>query len=528
MNRFATMAGVVAVGVALATAGAGVSIALAGATPDPYGVQAVPAAPVNVERPEPLDLSSLDAINQHLRSRGFDPSTFVVQRGARNYAGPNCPGLGWNCTTATQVVQIAAGGAVALSSFSTLDDSITVNEAECVPESDPLPEDLPAGAVGCVIVQTALVGPEVDQQASCKVESTVPKKQLCDIMQENTTGGDNQATISMKIDSNVGTTQLADQEALADQETAGGGNNQFQADQTIVLAAQGSPTTQDGYQSVDFRQDVFELSVSTLLDDVPASGNNQAQVTQTQNLTAYAPAGGTQEQNVGTALAGDPCRGAVEDANSCVEYDQDTGSGTNQIEVNQRHDLKATSAKSNVTQVQGCDPMNPDKPCGLEEVGSQQTDEESTNEEAKNRAAVVQNGTYVLEAPDGMGLVQIQDPHFGGAESEQCCSEDDKFTLDQLAVLRAADNPPPPATPPTLVQSHENFVDDQSIAGDVLTKSTIVLNDEQPSVVTCSSGEGDLRRCTYEQHCSNAPPPGTFCPRNGETAVPPETIETGD
>ena len=31
----------------------------------------------------------------------------VTQRGARNYAGPNCPGKGWNCTTSTRVLQIS-------------------------------------------------------------------------------------------------------------------------------------------------------------------------------------------------------------------------------------------------------------------------------------------------------------------------------------------------------------------------------------------------------------------------------------
>ena len=31
----------------------------------------------------------------------------VRQVGARNYAGPNCPGVGWNCTTSTRVLQIA-------------------------------------------------------------------------------------------------------------------------------------------------------------------------------------------------------------------------------------------------------------------------------------------------------------------------------------------------------------------------------------------------------------------------------------
>src|SRR5438105_14773707 len=31
----------------------------------------------------------------------------VRQVGLRNYAGPNCPGKGWNCTTSTRVLQVA-------------------------------------------------------------------------------------------------------------------------------------------------------------------------------------------------------------------------------------------------------------------------------------------------------------------------------------------------------------------------------------------------------------------------------------
>src|SRR4051812_31896533 len=41
---------------------------------------------------------------------GADPATVVKQVGLLNYAGPNCPGIGWNCTTATNVVQVASAG----------------------------------------------------------------------------------------------------------------------------------------------------------------------------------------------------------------------------------------------------------------------------------------------------------------------------------------------------------------------------------------------------------------------------------
>ena len=48
---------------------------------------------------------------RYLRSIGLSASHLVIQRGIRNYAGANCPGKGWSCTsTANPVVQIAAAG----------------------------------------------------------------------------------------------------------------------------------------------------------------------------------------------------------------------------------------------------------------------------------------------------------------------------------------------------------------------------------------------------------------------------------
>ena len=54
------------------------------------------------------DLSTVPAIKKYLRSVGVDTRGLVVQRGPRNYAGPNCPGPAWNCTQSTKVVQVSA------------------------------------------------------------------------------------------------------------------------------------------------------------------------------------------------------------------------------------------------------------------------------------------------------------------------------------------------------------------------------------------------------------------------------------
>src|SRR5438477_362218 len=57
-----------------------------------------------------VDLSTDQAVVSYLTSLGIDPTGVVIQRGALNYAGPSCPGTGWNCTTATKVVQLAGSG----------------------------------------------------------------------------------------------------------------------------------------------------------------------------------------------------------------------------------------------------------------------------------------------------------------------------------------------------------------------------------------------------------------------------------
>jgi hypothetical protein len=55
-----------------------------------------------------VNLSKNSGVATYLRSHGWDPGQFAIQRGIRNYAGPHCPGAGWNCTVTLKVVQVAS------------------------------------------------------------------------------------------------------------------------------------------------------------------------------------------------------------------------------------------------------------------------------------------------------------------------------------------------------------------------------------------------------------------------------------
>jgi hypothetical protein len=57
------------------------------------------------------NLTTVAGAKRYLRAIGVDPRGVVIQRGARNYAGPSCPGARWTCTsTAHPVVQLATAG----------------------------------------------------------------------------------------------------------------------------------------------------------------------------------------------------------------------------------------------------------------------------------------------------------------------------------------------------------------------------------------------------------------------------------
>src|SRR5437879_1191084 len=114
-----------------------------------------------------IDLLTRAGVTQYLVSHGIDPAGIVIQRGARNYAGPNCPGKGWTCSHAARVVQIS---------------SDADNRFQCTPSSG----GLVAAPDTCTIVQISAGG---RNDARCYERSAQPVvTQSCTITQQNTTG----------------------------------------------------------------------------------------------------------------------------------------------------------------------------------------------------------------------------------------------------------------------------------------------------------------------------------------------------
>jgi hypothetical protein len=393
------------------------------------------------------DLSTVEAAKAYLISQGFDPSKFIFQVGLNNYSGSACPGLGWNCTAANLVVQIATAGGT--------------NYAECA-------ED----ARQCVIVQGSnaqLIGPlqagnEVNMHGHCgdvPGEKRMMSKEThdgsltCSITQTNELGGDNHAVVGMSIHDNDDPDQLAREDATVMQSTTGDGDNHAVVHEEIVLYTNDeSEQMQDGFQSLNLTQDT-------------ETGDTFADVKQTQNIIARAQSSGTtQKQN--RMEEADLCFGPSSNANTCVRFEQFTETGRNDLNVHQDHNVEAVGAGGD--QKQGC----ASKECTLELDGSQQPT--STNA-VDNHQSV----TYTLRGPNGTD--QIQDPRIANGPGFQSGG---LWKVRQLAVIKANDAD---------VQAHINTVDDFSSGGTVDAQSVIILNDERFEV-ECSGSA-----CFYRQAC---------------------------
>jgi hypothetical protein len=403
------------------------------------------------------NLSTPEAAKAYVSSLGLDPSKFVVQVGLLNYAGPTCPGPTWNCTGAALVIQIATAGGV--------------NTADCA-----------ENVRQCVIVQGSnaqLTGPlkvtgedkDVNMHAHCPPEN----KNLmlkdsgeleCTIEQINPTTGNNHAVVGMMIHDNDGATQFGRMDATVMQSTHGDGDNHAVVHEEIVLDTHDeSPQQQDGFQSLNLTQEVLPD------DDIEATGDNFADVKQTQHITAHAESPATtQRQN--TIEEMDPCVGPSTNANTCIRFEQTTGTGRNDLNIHQAHNVEAVGAGGQ--QNQGC----MFKDCTLEVDGSQDTAPTSVNNVDDNQSV-----TYKLSGPDG--TTQIQDPKNANGPGFQNGGPNDLWKVTQLAVLTANDAD---------VQAHINEVGDSS-SGTVDAKSVIILNGER-SEVTCTGSS-----CFYSQVC---------------------------
>jgi hypothetical protein len=198
-----------------------------------------------------IDLSTNAAVKQYLRSLGISPRGVVIQRGARNYAGPNCPGKGWNCTRSHKVVQIATAAA-----------RVRAGAGRSFFAKPPPPTNL--------------------YKCSKKTGST----QTCGPFTQTSTGtGSNSAQIDETI-SQAGQTLNGSQDAQITQ-VSDSGSNSVQIDLKITQSA--STDAVSVSQSVTSAQN-FNISQSS------TSGGQSIQLneTSTQSETANSASSGTQ------------------------------------------------------------------------------------------------------------------------------------------------------------------------------------------------------------------------------------------
>jgi hypothetical protein len=161
-GRVATL---IAIAAAISLIGAG-----AGA-----GAQSSSGGAASLER----QLSTAQGTARYLRTLGIDPRGVVIQRGLRNYAGPSCPGAGWNCTSARRVLQVSSRGGANSSTCSRVGSGTSVTSQSCV------------------IVQTGTHG---KNSATCNEQATGAGASLlqeCTIRQTSTTGP-NEAKVTQR------------------------------------------------------------------------------------------------------------------------------------------------------------------------------------------------------------------------------------------------------------------------------------------------------------------------------------------
>jgi hypothetical protein len=323
--------------VVLAAAGLFAGTALPSSTTGTQSARATATMGKQALALEKADLSTLSGIKQYLRAIGVDPRRVVIQRGAKNYAGPNCPGASWTCTNAQSVVQLG-----------------TQNTSECVGGTK---TDGPAGFQQCLIVQ----GPAAKNEAKCVQNSTqVPfVRQRCSISQ---TGAHNEATVVQVADQTSGAAMAATQQLGALQEvgvlqTSGATVNRLQIDQEIKQLSETTGTgitqDQDAYQVVRGPFTTATVPTGSAQQTATGKADNASQIIQKQ--IQRAKGGATQKQNDGAysppAPFGEPPADCFAvsiispaDPNACVNLEQTAANGTNhQGQLSQSIDMEETT-----------------------------------------------------------------------------------------------------------------------------------------------------------------------------------------
>jgi hypothetical protein len=240
------------------------------------------------------NLNTLAGASRYLRAIGLDPHGLVIQRGARNYAGPNCPGARWTCTsTAHPVIQIAAAGGK--NTFLCTTGSCAVVQATrsgtATKTTRPLTAAAPPNKATCI--------------------KTTGLGQSCSINQTSAT--DNTAIVFENVPKTTGLTQTASLTAQITQQATGATNSNtacvYQAssiDGSTNMSGKKGPVTVtlNAHQSVSIVQDAHGGN-NTLQSATAAAGCDSANpLTQTQTLTSTVTGSASITQNENAADSG--------------------------------------------------------------------------------------------------------------------------------------------------------------------------------------------------------------------------------
>jgi hypothetical protein len=347
MNGWSKLAAFVAVAAIVAglSGGAGATSSPASAAKAGSNAATHRAASGQADLLRHANLHTIAGVRQYLRAIGVNPRGVVVQRGVRNYAGPNCPGAGWTCTsTAHPVVQIAAAGGK--------------NTFLCKTGN-------------CAVVQTTISAAAKTSRAltaaaavpnTAKCVKTTGLTQSCSINQVNTTA-DNTAGVYENTSKMSGLTQTASYTASITQSATTGMNFACVYQEVSIdgstTALKGKPVTVTlrAHQGITIAQN--SLTGNTAANAADSSGgcprvpDPAKPLTQKQTLTstAYGNAAITQLENDPADPTSGPNLNLAINQNQSDTYKGIAG-GTNTIttlqQSNQVADASGGSTGSNL------------------------------------------------------------------------------------------------------------------------------------------------------------------------------------
>jgi len=252
------------------------------------------------------NLSTRAGAVRYLRAIGVDPRGLVIQRGARNYAGPNCPGAGWACTsTAHPVVQIARAGGKNTFFCTSGRCAVVQLSARGVPRS------------GRSLTASAPTKPSIAACVKNGSGSTTGLGQSCSISQSSATN-DNVAAVYENVGKTSGPTQTASFSASITQQATGTSNSNtacvYQAitmDGSTNMSGKkgtGAKVALEAHQSVKINQDTAGSGTNNADQSATSSGTcnpvDTTGLTQSQTLTSTASASGPIVQNENAANGG--------------------------------------------------------------------------------------------------------------------------------------------------------------------------------------------------------------------------------